>query len=176
MEIKVNVMIDLSESARSFLSSLAGCMTAPASPLSAFHSPLPPKSDPSIEMPFDAEITQEPEKKEEAKMEQPSALRPPLSGPQAPPAQPVVATDQVLKDYMDLVFKGLIGDDWRELVNTDQAMKVRRAEITRIFKTIAGELGAVKPTLLPQSKRSEFIERLNNITLGDDGRVQYLPF
>ena len=41
---------------------------------------------------------------------------------------------------------------------------------------IAAQLGAVKPTLLPQSKREEFISEIMNITGGDDGDIQIMPF
>lgn len=93
-----------------------------------------------------------------------------------------VVADQcrIVQDAVKLIESGadraLIGDDWETRVDSDADAKKRQRQITAAFKQIAAQLGAVKPTLLPQSKREEFISEIMNITVGDDGNILIMPF
>ena len=116
--------------------------------------------DESAEMPFDRETA--PEK--------------PQTRAEAEERQPAKCSDENLRAHMDARFRALIGDDWETRVDSDADAKKRQRQITAAFKSIAAQLGAVKPTLLPQSKREEFISEIMNITVGDDGDIQIMPF
>lgn len=87
-----------------------------------------------------------------------------------------ICSDETLRAHMDARFRALIGDDWENAVSSDPEAKKKQRQITNCFKQIAGKLGAVKPTLLPQGKRHEFVKEIKNITVGDDGEIQILPF
>lgn len=121
-------------------------------------TPEPEAGDSSTEMPFDRETAPEEAKKpkQEAKAE--------------------MCSDETLRAHMDARFRALIGDDWETAVSSDPEAKKKQRQITNCFKQIAGKLGAVKPTLLPQDLRHKFVEEIKNITVGDDGEIQILPF
>lgn len=121
----------------------------------------PEAGDLSTEMPFDRETAPEGVKKPEPK-------------PEEKPAE--ICSDETLRAHMDARFRALIGDDWENAVSSDPEAKKKQRQITNCFKQIAGKLGAVKPTLLPQDLRHKFVEEIKNITVGDDGEIQILPF
>lgn len=87
-----------------------------------------------------------------------------------------ICSDETLRAHMDARFRALIGDDWENAVSSDPEAKKKQRQITNCFKQIAGNLGALKPTLLPQGLRHKFVEEIKNITFGDDGEIQILPF
>lgn len=172
MEIKVNVQVDLSERTERFLSALLGeIRETPAT-----ETPEKPEKTEKPEKPEKPEIPETPEKSEPAEKSEKSEKSEVSEQPAQPEKPKEICSDEVLRAYMDNIFKSLIGDDWETVVQTDPAMKQRQRVATQYFKKIAAELGAAKPTALPQSKRPEFIEKLLNITLDDNGEVSYLPF
>ena len=175
MEIKVNVQVDLSERAERFLSALLGEIRetpATGTPEKPEKTGKPGKSE-KPEIPETSEKSEPAEKSE--KSEKSEVSEQPVQ-PEKPEKPKEICSDEVLRAYMDNIFKSLIGDDWETVVQTDPMMKQRQRVATQYFKKIAAELGAAKPTALPQSKRPEFIEKLLNITLDDNGEVSYLPF
>lgn len=127
----------------------------------------PEAGDLSTEMPFDRETAPEEVKKPETEAK-------PEPKPEEKPAE--ICSDETLRAHMDARFRALIGDDWENAVSSDPEAKKKQRQITNCFKQIAGKLGEVKPTLLPQGKRHEFVKEIKNITVGDDGEIQILPF
>lgn len=123
----------------------------------------PEAGDLSTEMPFDRETAPEEAKKPKQEAKQPEA-------------KAEICSDETLRAHMDARFRALIGDDWENAVSSDPEAKKKQRQITNCFKQIAGKLGAVKPTLLPQDLRHKFVEEIKNITVGDDGEIQILPF
>lgn len=123
----------------------------------------PEAGDLSTEMPFDRETAPEEVKKPETEAKQTEA-------------KGEICSDETLRAHMDARFRALIGDDWENAVSSDPEAKKKQRQITNCFKQIAGNLGALKPTLLPQVLRHKFVEEIKNITVGDDGKILILPF
>lgn len=168
MEIRLNIVLDISDRMERVLLDIAGrpagSPRTQETPVTAKEAPQsvqkPQTVDESAEMPFDRETA--PEK--------------PQTRAEAEERQPAKCSDENLRAHMDARFRALIGDDWETRVDSDADAKKRQRQITAAFKSIAAQLGAVKPTLLPQSKREEFISGIMNITVGDDGNILIMPF
>lgn len=181
MDINVKVSVDLTERTVSALRGIFSGETSGARPQHSEDTrkepqgakeahagtPEPEAGDLSTEMPFDRETAPEEAKKPKAKAK-------PEPKPEEKPAE--ICSDETLRAHMDARFRALIGDDWENAVSSDPEAKKKQRQITNCFKQIAGKLGAVKPTLLPQDLRHKFVEEIKNITVGDDGEIQILPF
>lgn len=90
--------------------------------------------------------------------------------PAADTAKPLTKED--VRKAMDAVFEKFEGPGWQE----KQADALHKT-IVAAFKNAASLLGADRPTALPEEKRSQFIETINNFELQPDGTIcPKLPF
>lgn len=68
------------------------------------------------------------------------------------------------------------GEDYKDHTDSELYQKYHK-ELTRQFKNIAAELGADKPSALPEERRESFIDRCDLLTVLEDGNVGLnLPF
>lgn len=85
-------------------------------------------------------------------------------------AKPLTKED--IREAMDTIFEKFEGPGWQER-QPDALHKT----IVAAFKNAASLLGADRPTALPEEKRPQFIETINNFELQPDGTIcPKLPF
>lgn len=95
---------------------------------------------------------------------------------EAPFSAPSYPDDEELKQHMDMAISRFAGSDWRD--SKDQRVLSIRKGCTKVFKEIAKWLGAEKPTSLEPEKRLEFVNRLGEILIEEqgDGRMPEVVF
>lgn len=176
MEISLKVTIDLTERLEAALSGLVCCYASDKRLDAMKRVPREDATEAAQAAPA-VEVAQSPAPQNPA----------PVSAQKAEPAKPqteaeafaqwqspATVSDDVLRTYMDNTFKQIVGEDWE--TTTDPESITTKRKLTQIFKQQAGELGAAKPSALPQDKRQEFIRRLNSITRDDNGNLIVMPF
>ena len=203
MEIKINVIIGISEEARRTAAQICAAIlqgrdmkqalpstatpapaesSAPASPQkqreeTAAQAPAPaPAPAPEAESSAPASPQKQREETATATAEAaPAGLK--LNPNTPPPADykgPLSDID--LRGHMNFVFQRVIGEDWETKVKEDPDAKKKQRQTTAAFKLIARDLGADRPTALALKDRECFIELIKNICTGEDGNIQALPF
>lgn len=170
MEINLNVTLKLSEALETIACALLSTGRRPDAPVAP--APAAPAPQPQPE-PAPAPEPQPETPKPEAPA--PTPAQEPMPEPE-PQKAPGTVTDDEIKAAMDIVFARICGtDDWKD--SKDPQTAGRRKALTKIFKGIAADLGGAKPTALEQSQRTEFLRRLDGISLnGTSGLPEYLPF
>lgn len=115
----------------------------------------------------EAQPAAKPEATQAADPQQPA---PQPEAPAADAAKPLTKED--VRREMDAIFEKFEGPGWQEK-QPDALHKT----IVAAFKNAASLLGADRPTALPEEKRPQFIETINNFELQPDGTIcPKLPF
>lgn len=89
------------------------------------------------------------------------------------PAQeeaPKALTEEDVRRAMHEARQRIEGEDYKEHTDSD-AYKKYHKQLTAQFKNIAAELGAEKPSLLPEDQRAAFIHSCKELTILDDGTI-----
>lgn len=172
MEIKINVIIGISEEARRTAAQICAVLL----PGRGMKQALPAADTPApAENSAPATPQETREETAPATAEEPAGLK---LNPNTPPPEdyegPLSNID--LRGHMNFVFQRVIGEDWETKVNEDPDAKKKQRQTTAAFKSIARDLGADKPTALALKDRERFIELIRNICTGEDGNIQALPF
>lgn len=177
MEIKINVIIGISEEARRTAAQICAAILQgrdmkQALPAAA-ESPAPAESS--------APASLQEQREETAAATTATAEAVPAGlklNPNTPPPQDYEGplSDIDLRGHMNFVFQRVIGDDWETKVKEDPDAKKKQRQTTAAFKSFARDLGADKPTALPLKDRERFLEMIKNICTGEDGNIQALPF
>lgn len=188
MEIKINVIIGISEEARRTAAQICAAIlqgrdmkqalpAAAESPApaesSAPTSPQEQREETASQAAATAATAEAPETP--ATAEAPAGLK---LNPNTPPPKDYEGplSDLDLRGHMNFVFQRVIGEDWETKVKEDPDAKKKQRQTTAAFKSIARDLGADKPTALALKDRERFIELIKNICTGEDGNIQVLPF
>lgn len=184
MEIKINVIIGISEEARRTAAQICAAilqgrdmkqaLLATATPAPAESSaPASPQKQREETAAATAATAEAPETP--ATAEAPAGLK---LNPNTPPPKDYEGplSDLDLRGHMNFVFQRVIGEDWETKVKEDPDAKKKQRQTTAAFKSFARDLGADKPTALPLKDRERFLEMIKNICTGEDGNIQALPF
>ena len=91
----------------------------------------------------------------------------------AEPAQeeaPKALTEEDVRRAMHEARQRIEGEDYKEHTDSE-AYKKYHKQLTAQFKNIAAELGAEKPSLLPEDQRASFIHSCKELTILEDGTI-----
>lgn len=99
-------------------------------------------------------------------VEAPAEAKPETAQAEAPKA----LTEEDIRKAMHEARQRIEGEDYKEHTDSE-AYKKYHKQLTAQFKNIAAELGADKPSLLPEDKRASFISSCKELTVLDDGTI-----
>ena len=107
-----------------------------------------------------------------ANIEEPTPVEAPAEAkPEMPQAEaPKALTEEDIRKAMHEARQRIEGEDYREHTDSEAYKKYHR-QLTAQFKNIAAELGADKPSLLPEDKRASFISSCEELKVLDDGTI-----
>lgn len=89
---------------------------------------------------------------------------------QAQGKAPKALTEEDVRKAMHEARQRIEGEDYKEHTDSE-AYKKYHKQLTAQFKNIAAELGAEKPSLLPEDQRASFIHSCKELTILDDGTI-----
>ena len=111
---------------------------------------------------------------EEQPAEAPEAQDAPEQEPK--PEKPKELTEQDIREAMDKTRKRIEGEDYKDNTESEGYQKYHR-QLTSMFKNIAAELGAEKPSALPAEQRQAFITECDLLQVMEDGTIgKPLPY
>ena len=110
------------------------------------------------EAPAEEQPVEEPEVQEEAPEQEPK------------PEKPKELTEQDIREAMDKTRKRIEGEDYKDNTESEGYQKYHR-QLTSMFKNIAAELGAEKPSALPVEQRQAFISECDLLQVMEDGTI-----
>lgn len=111
-------------------------------------------------------------------IEEPTPVEAPAEAkPETPQAEaPKALTEEDVRRAMHEARQRIEGEDYKEHTDSE-AYKKYHKQLTAQFKNIAAELGADKPSLLPEDKRASFISSCGELKVLDDGTIGVIvPF
>lgn len=89
---------------------------------------------------------------------------------------PKALTEEDVRKAMHEARQRIEGEDYKEHTNSEAYNKYHK-QLTAQFKNIAAELGAEKPSLLPEDQRASFIHSCKELTILEDGTIGVIcPF
>lgn len=86
------------------------------------------------------------------------------------PEKPKELTEQDIREAMDKTRKRIEGEDYKDNTESEGYQKYHR-QLTSMFKNIAAELGAEKPSALPVEQRQAFISECDLLNVMEDGTI-----
>ena len=86
------------------------------------------------------------------------------------PEKPKELTEQDIRGAMDKTRKRIEGEDYKDNTESEGYQKYHR-QLTSMFKNIAAELGAEKPSALPAEQRQAFITECDLLQVMEDGTI-----
>lgn len=86
------------------------------------------------------------------------------------PEKPKELTEQDIREAMDKARKRIEGEDYKDNTESEGYQKYHR-QLTSMFKNIAAELGAEKPSALPAEQRQAFISECDLLQVMEDGTI-----